>query len=291
MISSESLAAADTLPGSLTQSSWGCGWRSLLLKAFDEPKVAEEFSTRPTSDHLIVLVTGGRCEIEGRTSRGWQKASYATGTIGMTKPANEATLRWNGRTSHTTLHVHIPAQAVAEVLAELSPHKTHSRELPDILGARDPLIEHLMLSLATAARDGAPDVYAESAATMLAAHLFTRYGKLELPSSVNEDDRLRRATDYIRGNLSEALSLEAIAQQAGLSRFHLLRLFKRACGETPFQHITRLRIEEACRLLASGSSSISEIAFRCGYENPAHFASAFRRMIGASPTTYRSAHR
>jgi AraC family transcriptional regulator len=291
MISSESLGAADSLPGSLTQSSWDCGWQSLLLKAFDEPKVAEEFSTRPTGDHLIVLVTGGHCEIESRAARGWQKASYATGTIGMTKPENEATLRWNGRTSHTTIHLHIPAQTVAEVLAELSPHKAHSRELPDILGIRDPLIEHLMLSLATAARDGAPDIYAESAATMLAAHLITRYGKLEVPSSFNEDDRLRRATEYIRGNLSEALSLEAIAQRAGLSRFHLLRLFKRACGETPFQHITRLRIEEACRLLASGSRSVAEIAFRCGYENPAHFASAFRRVTGVSPTTYRSAQR
>jgi AraC family transcriptional regulator len=291
MISPDSLAAADSLPGSLTQSSLDCGWRSLLLKEFREPKVAEEFSTRPTDDHLIVLVTGGRCEIEARTAYGWQRASYVTGIIGMTKPANEATLRWNGMTTHTTLHLHIPARTVAEVLADLSPGKSHSRELPDILGVRDPLIENLMLSLAMAARDRAPEVYAESAATMLATHLFTRYGKLELSSLVNEDDRLRRATDYIRGNLAEALSLEAIAQQAGLSRFHMLRLFKQACGETPFQHITRLRIEEACRLLSSGNRSVSEIAFRCGYENPAHFASAFRRVLGVSPTKYRAARR
>jgi AraC family transcriptional regulator len=273
------------------QSSWDYGWRSLLLKAFDEPKLAEEFSTRPTNDHLIVLVTGGACEIEARTSQGWQKARYATGTIGMTKPSNEATLRWNGKTSHSTLHLHIPAHIVEDVFAGLSRDASHAPELPDLLGVHDPLIQQLMLSSAMAARNGLPDVYAETAATMLATHLFSRYGKLMMPSPICEDDRLRRATAYIHDNLAEALSLEAIAQQAGLSRFHLLRLFKRACGETPFQHITRLRIEEACRLLSSGSRSVAEIAFRCGYENPAHFASAFRRVIGVSPSTYRSARR
>jgi AraC family transcriptional regulator len=273
------------------QSSWDRGWQSLLLKAYDEPKVAEEFSTRATTDHLIVLVTGGSCEIEARGSRGWQKARYAPGSIGMTKPSNEATLRWNGRTSHTTLHLHIPAPIVAEVFTSLAPDNAQSPELPDILGVHDPLIEHLMLSSALAAQNGMPDVYAETAATMLATHLFTRYGTLKISSPISEDDRVRRAMEYIRDNLGEALSLEAIALQAGLSRFHLLRLFKGACGETPFQHITRLRIEEACRLLSSGSRSVAEIAFLCGYENPAHFASAFRRATGSSPTLYRAARR
>jgi len=47
-------------------------------------------------------------------------------------------------------------------------------------------------------------------------------------------------------------------------------------------------MEEAKRCLQQGQLSISEISSRCGYENPAHFASAFRRIAGVAPTAYRT---
>jgi len=105
--------------------------------------------------------------------------------------------------------------------------------------------------------------------------------------TAREDSRLRRADDFIRENLGTSFSLQAIARVAGLSRFHCLRLFKQAYGETPFRRVTRLRMEEAQRRLARSSESVTEIAFACGYGNSADFASAFRRMLGVSPTTFR----
>ena len=57
-----------------------------------------------------------------------------------------------------------------------------------------------------------------------------------------EDQRLRRADAYLRSQLAEPISLSCLAQVAGLSRFHLLRLFKIAYGETPLKRLTRLRI-------------------------------------------------
>jgi AraC-like DNA-binding protein len=47
-------------------------------------------------------------------------------------------------------------------------------------------------------------------------------------------------------------------------------------------------MDEAKRYLQQGKLSIGEIAKRCGYGNPAHFASAFRRVAGVAPTAYRS---
>jgi len=102
-----------------------------------------------------------------------------------------------------------------------------------------------------------------------------------------EDFRLRRVDDYIRENLASSLSLQAMARQAGLSRFHLLRLFKQAYGETPFKRLTRLRMEEAQRRLIRTTESVTAIAFACGYEDSAHFASAFRRTFGIAPTKFR----
>ena len=53
-----------------------------------------------------------------------------------------------------------------------------------------------------------------------------------------------------------------IAREAGLSRFHTLRLFNRAYGETPARRVARLRMERAKDLLATGEEPITEIAFR-----------------------------
>jgi AraC family transcriptional regulator len=113
----------------------------------------------------------------------------------------------------------------------------------------------------------------------------------EPPVRSREDRRLRRVDMLMRKNLGTALSLEAMAAEACMSRFHFLRMFKQAYGETPYRRLTRLRMEEAQRLLALGRETIQAIAFACGYQNPAHFASAFRRTFGIAPDAYRKARR
>src|SRR6266436_4853617 len=84
----------------MTACSWRAGWRSLLIRAYEDPAEAEEFVTPATRDHLIVLVTGGSCDVEVRYRSGWQHSHSEPGHIGMTAPGQAATLRWRG-TRHT----------------------------------------------------------------------------------------------------------------------------------------------------------------------------------------------
>jgi AraC family transcriptional regulator len=91
----------------------------------------------------------------------------------------------------------------------------------------------------------------------------------------------------MRDNLNQPITLAALSQEAGLSRFHLLRLFKLAYGETPLKRLMRIRIEEAKRRLIKTTQSITEIALDCGFENPGHFATVFRRLEGVTPSAYR----
>jgi AraC-like DNA-binding protein len=112
-------------------------------------------------------------------------------------------------------------------------------------------------------------------------------GLLARPLRPREDARVQRVDECLRASLGTQLSLQALAREAGLSQFHLLRLFKQVYGETPFKRLTRLRMEHAQRRLLSGNESVTEIAFACGYENPAHFATAFRRAFGVSPRVFR----
>jgi AraC-like DNA-binding protein len=70
--------------------------------------------------------------------------------------------------------------------------------------------------------------------------------------------------------------LRSISRAAGLSEFHFARLFKAATGATPFQFVTRTRMERAKQLLRKTRLPILEIAERVGYRKPSHFSGAFR---------------
>jgi len=101
------------------------------------------------------------------------------------------------------------------------------------------------------------------------------------------DDQLRRAIDYIHDHIGEGLDLGSISQAAGLSAFHFARLFKAATGDSPFQFVTRARMERAKELLRKTRLPISDVADRVGYQKPSHFSARFRAVLGFSPDAYR----
>ena len=283
-----SLEAHRPLPGVIAQCSWRTGWRSLLLRAFNEPAAAEEFTTVATSDQLVVLLVAGRQPIEVRHRGQWRQAQYGVGSLGMTAPGHTATLRWRAEAPIETLHLYLPERTMRSAVAALWDRDPHCVAMPDALQSEDPLVQQVMQSLREAMLAGVPDLYAETAADFLAVHLLRRHAGLPSPGAPGREElRLRRVNAYMRERLDAPISLDALAREAGLSRFHLLRSYKKAFGETPFRRLTRLRMEQAQCLLSDGHEAVTEIAMRCGYDNPSHFATAFRRAVGVSPSAYR----
>jgi AraC family transcriptional regulator len=141
-----SLDAHRYLKAAMTACSWDAGWRSLLLRAYDDPPEVEEITTPPTPDHLIVLVTGGSCNIEGRYRSRWHRAHYRAGSLGMTAPGEKVTLRWRGETRHQTLQLHLPAAVVTEALDELSRKYSRQPQMPyELLSEDDPVIQRMPL--------------------------------------------------------------------------------------------------------------------------------------------------
>ncbi|WP_293677060.1 AraC family transcriptional regulator [uncultured Phenylobacterium sp.] len=88
-----------------------------------------------------------------------------------------------------------------------------------------------------------------------------------------------------------AENLEQVARAAGLSKFHLLRLFRAVFGVTPMKYAEGLRLDRAAHLLRGPAGLIEEISFGAGYETASAFGRAFRRRYGMSPTAYRRAAR
>lgn len=89
-------------------------------------------------------------------------------------------------------------------------------------------------------------------------------------------------------HLDEDLSLETLAAQAGLSTFHLHRVFSAAAGETPKQFTTRLRLGRAAAMLLAGKDSVLDVALSCGFQSHEAFIRAFRRRFGMTPSAYRA---
>jgi AraC family transcriptional regulator len=280
-----SVAAHLFLKGSIHVCSWNAGWRSVLLREFEDPPCVDEFTTAATSDYFLSLVTKGSCHIESRRSGRWHAADYRVGSIGFRAPGMAGTLRWTSEEPHRTLQLYLPATFFDDALESLG----RVPPLGPQLSIEDPLIAATMLELKRALLEGAPDLYCETAAQFLAAHLLQRHGSAQpVGTTRREDRRLRRVDAFLRENLEAPVTLSQIARVAGLSRFHVLRIFKASYGETPLRRLTRFRIAEARRLLARNTESVTEVGLRCGYGNPSHFAAEFRRHVGVSPSAYRA---
>jgi AraC family transcriptional regulator len=98
---------------------------------------------------------------------------------------------------------------------------------------------------------------------------------------------LKRAVATIEERYKEDLSLDALAAELKVHPVHLCRTFRRCYGETLSDHIRRLRIKEARRLLEDGAASIAEISAELGYYDESHFSKAFKRVVGTTPARYR----
>jgi AraC-like DNA-binding protein len=100
---------------------------------------------------------------------------------------------------------------------------------------------------------------------------------------------LERAREAIVAADGVGVGLDALAAQAGLSKFHFLRLFKAAYGQSPLALAEQRRMDAAARRLRAGAVPVIQLAADVGYESPSAFARAFRRRHGLAPTAYRAA--
>ena len=101
--------------------------------------------------------------------------------------------------------------------------------------------------------------------------------------------RLEQARELIEDAPGAEPSLDALARASGVSKFHLLRLFKAGYGLSPSAYARRMRIGRAKALLRSSAMTTAEAAARSGYESESAFVRAFRRETGMTPGAFRTA--
>jgi AraC family transcriptional regulator len=158
---------------------------------------------------------------------------------------------------------------------------------------RDPLIERLADQLRGEMREGAPSrLYFESLATVLAVQLRNRYAaRPENPRQLKAGIgpyRARRALDYIEAHLHDnALSLNDMAADLGMSPHYFAELFKNRFGVSPYRYVLSRRIEQARVLLAARERSLADIALELGFGSQSRFTTVFVQRMGTTPAAYR----
>jgi AraC-like DNA-binding protein len=98
---------------------------------------------------------------------------------------------------------------------------------------------------------------------------------------------IEKAINMILSSLPNGITLAEIASNMGMSQTAFSRFFKRNVGHTFVSYVRKLRISDACRLLAETERPITEICFEVGYANISNFNRSFLDERGITPSTYR----
>jgi len=89
---------------------------------------------------------------------------------------------------------------------------------------------------------------------------------------------LRRARDHVDRHVADDPDLDRPARVAGVSKYHFVRCFEAAYGETPIRYLTRRRIERAQDLLRSANLTVTEVCMAVGYASLGSFSTRFPRL-------------
>ncbi|MEH7115375.1 AraC family transcriptional regulator [Neobacillus niacini] len=103
----------------------------------------------------------------------------------------------------------------------------------------------------------------------------------ELPEPIS------RVVTFIQQQYGEYISVEKMADIAGLSSYYFIKRFRKYTNTTPSKYLTKVRIKKASEMLRHSDLSIKDIAAKTGYENANYFNKVFRKITGFSPGEFR----
>jgi two-component system, response regulator YesN len=121
-------------------------------------------------------------------------------------------------------------------------------------------------------------------------------GKQDVIEIQNDEDlthqkdknSMQEIEHFLRNNYKQDITLQEIADQFFLSREYISRRFKQEFKETITDYLTRIRMENAKKLLRNPHLKIYEVAYQIGYHNEKYFSKVFKKSTGISPIEYRN---
>jgi AraC family transcriptional regulator len=240
---------------------------------------------------IVVFCLLGTTAVEWRRGGRFSRFLAKPGDVLVLPPASVNSLRMNLPTETFTCPVGL--DLLRTIIEREWPRGASTFEVVESFNRRDEELWNLGRRLATRVVSPTPGyrTCAEALLTQIALHLLWNYSTLSRPGEAQDDrpadQRLRNVVDYIRSTLAEDLSLETLADVAGLSPNYFLGAFKQATGRTPHQFVIEQRVARACELLHDPHRPISEVSLAAGFSSQSHLTEVFRRFMKTTPAAYR----
>jgi AraC family transcriptional regulator len=269
----------------LRRNSSGLGWSHLYLSTQEEQPYRAEFDA--TATHMLVLHLNGPVTVSRGRGRSAQTRRVPTGGLFLHPAGRRLAVELGGRLD--TVHAYLTDRALQDA------NNGSPVELSEELGTADPLIEQLLLALEGLVQQWEPSArtYADHLTGMLAAQLARRHraNRAEptpsrIPSGLSSR-QLSAVRDLMEERLADPLPIADLAAAASLSVSQFARQFKASTGESPHQFLLRLRLEQACRLLRTGTTAIGEVAVDCGFSHQEHLTRVMRAKLDTTPGAVR----
>ncbi|WP_413208024.1 helix-turn-helix domain-containing protein [Rhodospirillum sp. A1_3_36] len=135
---------------------------------------------------------------------------------------------------------------------------------------------------------------AERISASLPCHLLASFGETQVPRSQAKGGlgtaQQRRVLAFIEAHVGEGVGVDTLAAEAGLSRHHFSRAFKKTFGQSPCRYAQERLIHKATERLLTSRESITEIAHDMGFSSSNYFAFVFRKHMGVGPEEFRRQH-
>lgn len=252
--------------------------------------------SQPVNEVAITL--RGRAEIERKASGPKQRLDLRPGLACLCPRDVDVGYLHIHHGTIEMLHVYLPN----DLFGLVAPERTGALAgLKYLGGVQDPLIARIGEELAAAVRSPtrslAGSLLVDSLGVALAARIVVNYAaagaarktieqEIQRPRGRLDAARLNRVVDFMQEHVGEVISLQDLASQAHMSRFHFLREFKYATGQTPLSFVTMLKVERAKKLLRQ-KNDIEFVAATLGFSSGSNFSRTFKRLTGISPGAYR----
>lgn len=111
------------------------------------------------------------------------------------------------------------------------------------------------------------------------------------PKRTVDGQKINDVFDYMMANYNREIKLDEVADVAHMSSTAFCRYFKHHTRKTYSRYLNEIRIGHACKLLVDKSFSVSEVCYKCGFNNISNFNRQFKKITGFTPTEYHKMHK
>ena len=242
----------------------------------------------PMSHHVVMAYNGAIQRMERRSGSSVVRGMFRRGVVIIIPEGSSS--RWDIPKPVDVVQLYLPHASLKRAADEAG---SASTDLLERTAHPDPITSRLLLSAAGVLEgNGALDTLFRLQLTdllatrLLAAHTGSPTTFQPVVGGLSPKV-LVRAIERLRSDSETDLSLDALASDAGLSRFHFCRAFKESAGLSPHAWLRQYRLEQAMSMLRDTDVTIASVAAELGYASQTAFAAAFRRSTGETPSDWR----